>query len=142
MIEAIESMLADMERGKLIRRQFAISLVATAAGVAATRGTLSAPPVPTELHIISQNHVTASVPDLLRTSEFYEQFFGMPLRKQHGHRLTRLVTCWNSANLFSPRVIRDDCNRPFLARIDSFYMLLLRFLCITSCSMRCIIRNT
>jgi secreted PhoX family phosphatase len=108
MIEAIESMLADMERGKLTRRQFAISLVATAAGVAATRGTLAAPPEPTELQTIRLNHVTVSVPDLLRTSESYGQFFGMPRRKQRAKlRILCLGKPFFSTRPICPRVERQ-----------------------------------
>ena len=34
------------------------------------------------LRAVSLNHVTVRVPDLKRTSQFYQEFFGMPL-KQH-----------------------------------------------------------
>ncbi len=82
MIETIESMLTDLERGKITRRQFAVSLAALAAGTFAARGAVAAPPEPTGFRAVSLNHVTVRVPDLHRTSQFYQQFFGMPLRQQ------------------------------------------------------------
>ena len=36
-------------------------------------------PRPKELRAVSINHVTVRVPDLHRTSQFYQQFFGMRL---------------------------------------------------------------
>jgi catechol 2,3-dioxygenase-like lactoylglutathione lyase family enzyme len=80
MIQAIEKMLLDFERGHLSRRQFAVSLVALATTARASRA-LSVPQ-PTGFLAVSLNHVTVRVPDLHRTSQFYQEFFGMPL-KQH-----------------------------------------------------------
>lgn len=82
MIETIEAMLTDLERGKLTRRQFTVSLAALAAGTFADPGALAAPPPPTGFRAVSLNHVTVKVPDLHRTSQFYQEFFGMPLRQQ------------------------------------------------------------
>jgi catechol 2,3-dioxygenase-like lactoylglutathione lyase family enzyme len=82
MIEAIEKMLTDLERGKLTRRQFTASLAALAAGTFAAPGALAAPTAPTGFRAVSLNHVTVKVPDLHRTSQFYQEFFGMPLRQQ------------------------------------------------------------
>lgn len=82
MIETIERMLTDLERGKLTRRQFAVSLATLAAGTFATTGALAAPPERTGFRAVSLNHVTVKVPDLQRTSKFYQEFFGMPLRQQ------------------------------------------------------------
>lgn len=82
MIETIEKMLTDLERGKLTRRQFTASLAALAAGTFAAPGALAAPPAPTGFRAVSLNHVTVKVPDLHRTSQFYREFFGMPLRQQ------------------------------------------------------------
>lgn len=82
MIEAIERMLGDLESGKLTRRQFAVSLATLAAGTFATPNVLASPPKPTGFRAVSLNHVTVRVPDLHRTSEFYQEFFGMPLRQQ------------------------------------------------------------
>jgi catechol 2,3-dioxygenase-like lactoylglutathione lyase family enzyme len=82
MIETIERMLTDLERGKLTRRQFAVSLATMAAGAFAAPGVLSAQEKPTGFHAVSLNHVTVRVPDLHRTSQFYQEFFGMPLRQQ------------------------------------------------------------
>jgi catechol 2,3-dioxygenase-like lactoylglutathione lyase family enzyme len=82
MIETIERMLTDLERGKLTRRQFAVSLADLAAGTFAAPGAPAAPPKPTGFRAVSLNHVTVRVPDLHRTSQFYQEFFGMPLRQQ------------------------------------------------------------
>ena len=71
-------MLADRERGKLTRRQLAISLAA----LFAAPGALVSSAELAGFHAVSLNHVTVRVPDLHRTSRFYQQFFGMPLRQQ------------------------------------------------------------
>jgi catechol 2,3-dioxygenase-like lactoylglutathione lyase family enzyme len=76
MLEMIERMLSDLERGKLTRRQFAVSIATLAAGAIAT------PAQQTGFHAVSLNHVTVRVPDLHRTSRFYQEFFGMPLKQQ------------------------------------------------------------
>ena len=71
----IEKMLADFERGHITRRQLAFSLAALVTGAqAATKAA--------ELKAITINHVTVRVPDLHRTSQFYQEFFGMPLKQQ------------------------------------------------------------
>ena len=71
----IEKMLADFERGHITRRQLALSLAALVTGAqAATKAA--------ELKAITINHVTVRVPDLHRTSQFYQEFFGMPLKQQ------------------------------------------------------------
>jgi len=82
MIETIERMLNDVRRGRLTRRQFATSLAALTASSLAAPGALAAPPEPTGFPAISLNHITVKVPDLHRTSKFYQEFFGMPLRQQ------------------------------------------------------------
>ena len=82
MIETIERMISDLERGKLTRRQFAVSLATLAAGAVAAPNTLASPPAPAGFRAVSLNHVTVRVPDLQRTSRFYQQFFGMPIRQQ------------------------------------------------------------
>ena len=71
----IERMLRDFECGRLTRRQLAASLAAMVTGAQATAK-------PSGLRAVSLNHVTVRVPDLQRTSQFYQEFFGMPL-KQH-----------------------------------------------------------
>src|SRR5580693_4983378 len=71
----IEKMLTDFEHGHVTRRQLALSLAALVSGAqAATKEA--------ELNAITINHVTVRVPDLHRTSQFYQEFFGMPLRQQ------------------------------------------------------------
>jgi catechol 2,3-dioxygenase-like lactoylglutathione lyase family enzyme len=82
MIETIERMIGDLERGKLTRRQFAVSLAALAAGSFTSPSALASPAAPEGFRAVSLNHVTVRVPDLHRTSKFYQQFFGMPLRQQ------------------------------------------------------------
>jgi catechol 2,3-dioxygenase-like lactoylglutathione lyase family enzyme len=78
MLETIEEMLADRERGRLTRRQLAVSLAA----LFAAPGALLSSAEPSGFHAVSLNHVTVRVPDLRRTSRFYQEFFGMPLRQQ------------------------------------------------------------
>jgi catechol 2,3-dioxygenase-like lactoylglutathione lyase family enzyme len=68
-------MLSNFERGKLTRRQLALSLTAL---VAAAQTTPKEKPV----QAVTINHVTIKVPDLHRTSKFYQEFFGMPLKQQ------------------------------------------------------------
>jgi catechol 2,3-dioxygenase-like lactoylglutathione lyase family enzyme len=74
MIRTIEKMLSSFERGQLTRRELALSLAALV--------TAQAAPKETELKAVSINHVTVIVPDLHRTSNFYQEFFGMPLKQQ------------------------------------------------------------
>src|SRR6202045_219471 len=71
----IEKMLTDFERGHVTRRQLALSLAALFSGAQAA-------PEETGLKAVSINHVTVRVPDLHRTSQFYQEFFGMPLKQQ------------------------------------------------------------
>jgi catechol 2,3-dioxygenase-like lactoylglutathione lyase family enzyme len=79
MIAAIERMLSDLEHGRMTRRQLAVSLAALAAGASAVPVALAAP---TNFRAVSINHVTVKVPDLHRTSQFYQEFFGMPIKQQ------------------------------------------------------------
>ena len=74
----IEKMLADFERGGMTRRQLALSLAALVTGAQAA-------PKQENLRAVTLNHVTVRVPDLHRTSQFYQEFFGMPL-KQHSEK--------------------------------------------------------
>jgi catechol 2,3-dioxygenase-like lactoylglutathione lyase family enzyme len=87
MIQTIETMLQDFERGKLTRRQLALSL-ATLVARAQTA------PKEKGLRAVSINHVTVKVPDLHRTSKFYQEFFAMPL-KQHSAK-THILGVGNS----------------------------------------------
>ncbi len=68
----IEKLLTDFEEGKVSRRQLVFALGAVA-------GTVEGAPKTAELRANSINHVTVRVPDLHRTSQFYQEFFGMPL---------------------------------------------------------------
>ena len=74
----VDRMLKDFERGALSRRQ----LVASIAGLAASGATVAPALAAPSLRAISLNHVTVRVPDLQRTSKFYQQFFGMKLAQQ------------------------------------------------------------
>jgi catechol 2,3-dioxygenase-like lactoylglutathione lyase family enzyme len=71
-------MLSDFERGRLTRRQLASSLAALVTGAQAA-------PAQPGLRAVSLNHVTVRVADVQRTSRFYQEFFGMPL-KQHSEK--------------------------------------------------------
>src|SRR5260370_33457451 len=71
----IEKMLADFERVHVTRRQLALALSAMVSGAQAA-------PKETEPKAVTINHVTVRVPDLHRTSQFYQEFFGMPLALQ------------------------------------------------------------
>ena len=75
MTRTIEMMISSFERGKLTRRQLALSLATLVA---------SAQTAPKEkaLRAVSINHFTVKVPDLHRTSKFYQEFFAMPLKEQ------------------------------------------------------------
>src|ERR1700722_6062091 len=79
MIATIERMLSDLEHGRMTRRQLAVSLAALAVGASAVPVALAAP---TQFRAVSINHVTVKVPDLHRTSQFYQEFFGMPIKQQ------------------------------------------------------------
>jgi catechol 2,3-dioxygenase-like lactoylglutathione lyase family enzyme len=79
MIATIERMLSDLEHGRMTRRQLAVSLAALAAGASAVPVALAAP---TNFRAVSINHLTVKVPDLHRTSQFYQEFFGMPIKQQ------------------------------------------------------------
>jgi catechol 2,3-dioxygenase-like lactoylglutathione lyase family enzyme len=74
----IERMLGDFENGRLSRRQLAVDLVALATGAAFATKAEAAP----GLKAVSLNHVTVKVPDLKKTSTFYQEFFGMKLAQQ------------------------------------------------------------
>jgi len=75
----VEKMLGDYERGTLSRRQLAVTLAGLAS--LAAGGTTPARAAPS-LKAITLNHVTVRVPDLQKTSHFYQQFFGMKLAQQ------------------------------------------------------------
>lgn len=82
MLKAIETMVNDFESGKLTRRQLVVSLATLAASAVAVPVSLAAPAAQEGVRAISLNHVTVRVPDLHRTSQFYQEFFEMPLRQQ------------------------------------------------------------
>jgi catechol 2,3-dioxygenase-like lactoylglutathione lyase family enzyme len=78
----VEKMLTDFERGALSRRQLAATLTGLAAA-AALPASLATPALAApSLKAITLNHVTVRVPDLQKTSKFYQEFFGMKLAQQ------------------------------------------------------------
>jgi catechol 2,3-dioxygenase-like lactoylglutathione lyase family enzyme len=87
MIQTIETMLSNFERGKLTRRQLALSLAALVAAAQTA-------PQEKGLRAVSINHVTVKVPDLHRTSRFYQEFFAMPLKQQSAN--THILGVGNS----------------------------------------------
>jgi catechol 2,3-dioxygenase-like lactoylglutathione lyase family enzyme len=75
MIQNIETMVNNFVCGRLTRRQLVLSLAAlVAAAQPAAKGK--------GFRAVSINHVTVKVPDLHRTSDFYQRFFQMPLKQQ------------------------------------------------------------
>ena len=74
----VEKMLSDFERGVLSRRQLAATLTGLATAAVTMPAALAAP----SLKAITLNHVTVKVPDLQKTSKFYQEFFGMKLAQQ------------------------------------------------------------
>ena len=81
MINKVESLLNEFESGKLTRRQVAISLATLAAGALVSPLAHAQDEGPQSFPAISLNHVTLRVPDLQKTSRFYQEFFQMPLRQ-------------------------------------------------------------
>jgi catechol 2,3-dioxygenase-like lactoylglutathione lyase family enzyme len=75
----IEQMLSDFEQGVLSRRQLATTLAGFATSTAFLGSSAKAAP---SLKAITLNHVTVRVPDLQKSSQFYQQFFGMKLAQQ------------------------------------------------------------
>jgi len=76
----IERLLNDFEGGGLTRRQLAAALAALVSGAAQ-----AAPKKDDGLKAVTLNHVTVRVADVHKTSQFYQEFFGMPL-KQHSEK--------------------------------------------------------
>ena len=74
----IEKMIGQFERGAMTRRQLALAIAAL---FTAARSS-SAPP---DMRAVTLNHVTVKVADVQRTSKFYQEVFGMPL-KQHSEK--------------------------------------------------------
>lgn len=75
MQQLVDKMVTDFESGKLSRRQLASALaglVAAAANAAAG---------PSDFKAVGVNHVTLRVPDVQRSTRFYQDVFGMPMRK-------------------------------------------------------------
>jgi catechol 2,3-dioxygenase-like lactoylglutathione lyase family enzyme len=75
MRQLIDKMLTDFEKGKLSRRQLASALAGLVAAGA------NAAPSASDLKAVTVNHVTLRVPDVQRSTKFYQEVFGMPMRK-------------------------------------------------------------
>jgi len=75
MQQVIEKMVTDFEKGKLTRRQLASALAGLVAASA------DAAPTASEFKAVSVNHVTLRVPDVQRSTRFYQDLFGMPMKK-------------------------------------------------------------
>ena len=75
MQQLIDEMLTDFERGKLTRRQLASALAGLVAAGA------NAAPSASDFKAVTVNHVTLRVPDVQRSTKFYQDVFGMPMRK-------------------------------------------------------------
>jgi catechol 2,3-dioxygenase-like lactoylglutathione lyase family enzyme len=74
----VEKMISDFERGVLSRRQLAVTLAGLATSAAMAPSAMAAP----SLKAVTLNHVTVKVPNLQKTSRFYQDFFGMKLAQQ------------------------------------------------------------
>ena len=75
MQQLIEKMVTDFEMGKLSRRQLAAALAGLVAAGANAASSAS------DFKAVSINHVTLRVPDVARSTKFYQDVFGMPMRK-------------------------------------------------------------
>jgi catechol 2,3-dioxygenase-like lactoylglutathione lyase family enzyme len=75
MQQLIEKMVTDFETGKLSRRQLASALAGLVAAGA------SAAPSSSDFKAVSVNHVTLRVPNVERSTKFYQEVFAMPMRK-------------------------------------------------------------
>ena len=72
----IEKLVVDFENGKLSRRQ----LAATLAGLVAAGA--NAAPGASDLKAVSISHVTLRVPDVQRSTKFYQDVFGMHMKEE------------------------------------------------------------
>jgi len=70
MLQVIEKMITDFERGKLSRRQ----LASTLAGL--VTASVSAAPNGSDFKTVSISHVTLRVPDVQRSTSFTRKFSG------------------------------------------------------------------
>jgi catechol 2,3-dioxygenase-like lactoylglutathione lyase family enzyme len=76
MQQLIEKLVIDFESGKLSRRQ----LAATLAGLVAASA--NAAPSASDFKAVSISHVTLRVPDVQRSTKFYQEVFGMPMKEE------------------------------------------------------------
>src|SRR5258708_2059803 len=75
MQQIIEKLVTDFERGKLSRRQLASALAGFVAAGA------NAAPSASDFKTVSISHVTLRVPDVQRSTKFYQEVFGMPMKE-------------------------------------------------------------
>ena len=78
----VQCLLQGFESGKLTRRQLAAFLAAITAGGLVPPLLRADTAGAEKFEAITLNHVTLRVPDLQKTSRFYQEFFNMPLRQQ------------------------------------------------------------
>jgi catechol 2,3-dioxygenase-like lactoylglutathione lyase family enzyme len=76
MQQLIEKLIADFEKGKLSRRQLASAF----AGL--VTASVSAAPNSSDFRTASISHVTLRVPDVQRSTKFYQEVFGMPMKEE------------------------------------------------------------
>ena len=76
MQQLIEKLVTDFERGKLSRRQ----LASTLAGL--VTASVNAAPNGSDFKTVSISHVTLRVPDVQRSTKFYQEVFGMPMKEE------------------------------------------------------------
>src|SRR5579862_7119902 len=73
----IEELVVDFESGKLSRRQLAATLAGLVAAAAA-----NAAPSASDFKVVSISHVTLRVPDVQRSTKFYQDVFGMHMKEE------------------------------------------------------------
>jgi catechol 2,3-dioxygenase-like lactoylglutathione lyase family enzyme len=78
----VESLVSDLERGRLSRRQFCEAVAAAAAVHAG--GAEAAAPAPAGLKVIGINHIGYACPDYRVARDFYASVFGMEVLKDDG----------------------------------------------------------
>ena len=76
MLDLIEKMVMDFERGRLSRRQLTSALAGLVAASA------NAAPSASDFKAVGVNHVTLRVPDVQRSTKFYQEVFGMPMKEE------------------------------------------------------------
>jgi catechol 2,3-dioxygenase-like lactoylglutathione lyase family enzyme len=76
MQKLIEKLVTDFEGGRLSRRQLAAVLTGLVSAGA------NAAPSASDFKTVSISHVTLRVPDVQRSTKFYQEVFGMPMKEE------------------------------------------------------------